>query len=288
MKSIIKKYIGSILGTERHQEEIDTLFYFLNQYVDITKLPPATGALREVQLLDAKFLEVFDLLMQKHKLTYMLAYGSLLGGFRHKGFIPWDDDLDLFMPRGDYEAVKDILKMECDRFKFKYYINPNRWLESIGVGFTNGIWIDIFPLDFFSGDGEYESVYKKYLNAVAQIPAPDSLKLSWEDYVKKCNFEIKQSVGSGNARYFYRIDKKMLVRENDIFPLKKEYFEGYSVSFPQNSDVLLKALYGDYMSFPHQGIAKHGTENCFELETEKQTEKYLDELVDQLNSEIHK
>lgn len=99
--------IQKLLGTKTYRDEIDTLFYFLNEYVDIQRLPSTTNkGLRYVQKCDALLLKIFDKVCEKYSLTYWLDYGTLLGAVRHKGFIPWDDDTDISMPRTDYNRFK--------------------------------------------------------------------------------------------------------------------------------------------------------------------------------------
>lgn len=56
----------------------------------------------------------FDRICRKYELKYSLAFGALLGAIRHNGFIPWDDDLDVFMPRKDYELFINIAQSELD------------------------------------------------------------------------------------------------------------------------------------------------------------------------------
>ena len=58
--------------------------------------------LRQLQLTQLELLKVFDRICRKHDIKYSLYAGSLLGAVRHKGFIPWDDDLDVCMSRGEY------------------------------------------------------------------------------------------------------------------------------------------------------------------------------------------
>ena len=64
-------------------------------------LPPATGALRTYQLGCKKLLDVLVQICEQQGLTYWLQSGSILGAVRHHGFVPWDDDLDVAMMRGD-------------------------------------------------------------------------------------------------------------------------------------------------------------------------------------------
>ena len=59
--------------------------------------------LREIQIESLNILLEFDKICQKHGIKYMLAFGTLIGAARHKGFIPWDDDLDIWMKREDFD-----------------------------------------------------------------------------------------------------------------------------------------------------------------------------------------
>lgn len=121
--------------------------------------------LRKLQLIDINILnEVVDIL-EENKLRYFLIAGTLLGAVRHKGFIPWDDDMDIAMPRKDYDKFLDIFSKKLPPYlhvknfmtdsTFKYYItriiddrykvrelrNDNK-AESIA-----NVSIDIFPID---------------------------------------------------------------------------------------------------------------------------------------------
>ena len=84
----------------------------------------------ELKRLQSHLLKMYkelESLCVKHNLTVMLAYGSVLGAVRHGGFIPWDDDLDVFMPRKDYELLINRYK----NFSYARWISPGDLLYSI-------------------------------------------------------------------------------------------------------------------------------------------------------------
>lgn len=123
-----------------------------------------TDQLRRVQLLELKIAEELKRICQKNHIKYFIMWGSLLGAVRHKGFIPWDDDMDFGMLRKDYEKFIDACKKELDPnfflqtwdtdpdFPFAYAkmrLKGTHFLEKFSEGsrMNNGIFIDIFPMD---------------------------------------------------------------------------------------------------------------------------------------------
>lgn len=120
--------------------------------------------LRELQLTELEILNEIHRICTENNLTYFLVGGTLLGAVRHKGFIPWDDDLDVAMPRNDYNRFLKICETELNG---KYYLHSistdeEYWLPFSKIRKKNtlfdeanishldvpkGIYVDVFPLD---------------------------------------------------------------------------------------------------------------------------------------------
>lgn len=133
--------------------------------------------LRELQLEELRILKEFLEIVKEYKLRYFMLGGTLLGAVRHKGFIPWDDDIDIGMPREDYEKfIKKILERKMNKIKFKnfnYSDEVNIYFsrmesEKIKIYDNSAItkkierwaWIDIFPLDGVPNNIFVRQLYK--------------------------------------------------------------------------------------------------------------------------------
>ena len=122
-RGTIQQGILKALGLKQQKEEIDSLYYYLNSYCDITSLPPTKNEnLRNLQLGILELLRIFDKLCKKNDLVYWLDSGNLLGAYRHKGFIPWDDDMDVAMPREDYNKAQQVQKLYTE-----VSLDTSRW-----------------------------------------------------------------------------------------------------------------------------------------------------------------
>lgn len=139
--------------------------------------------LKQIQNLELDLLIEFDKLCRKNHLYYTLCGGTLLGAVRHKGFIPWDDDIDVLMPRPDYDRL--LSNQNIDSTGLPDYIKIYSWKNGtlnypyiklvnirthIDVDYfdsdmiCNHIWMDVFPIDGNPGDKrEVDKVYKKSL-----------------------------------------------------------------------------------------------------------------------------
>src|SRR5690606_5218785 len=95
---------------EATQSQIRDLQTHNEIFTDISAAPMARGSLRLQQQAGAKMLAMFDLICRKEKLVYWLGAGNLIGIVRHGGeAVPWDDDVDVYMPREDFEKATKLI-----------------------------------------------------------------------------------------------------------------------------------------------------------------------------------
>ena len=127
--------------------------------------------LRRLQLTQLDIAKEIKRVCEKNDIKYWLESGTLLGAVRHKGFIPWDDDLDIAMRRDDYERFKKIAPRDLSS---EYFFQSWETDENFGLPFAkvrkrktiykeikaknskanNGIFVDIFPYDIVSGEDD--------------------------------------------------------------------------------------------------------------------------------------
>lgn len=135
-----------------------------------------------------EIMQEIDKICRENNLQYYAAWGTLLGAVRHKGFIPWDDDIDIWMKRKDYNKFLEIIKKQLKSpYCVCHYSTLNQW-EEYFLCITNGreinfsdehlkkfhgfpyvAGIDIFPLDYISNNEEEMNVQKELIQIVYQI-----------------------------------------------------------------------------------------------------------------------
>lgn len=130
--------------------------------------------LEELKAIQIEILDVVHHFCQENGITYFLSSGSLIGAVRHKGYIPWDDDIDLYMPRKDYDCFMSIFNKDnrqryrvvslqtddnCTLAFAKVERTDTRIIEHVDNPMELGINIDIFPVDGVPDDMEERTKY---------------------------------------------------------------------------------------------------------------------------------
>ena len=246
--------------------------------------------IREIQQMELGIMEYIHETCQKIGVKYFLAYGSLIGAVRHKGFIPWDDDMDICMLREDYEKLQDYLISNPDeRYEVMSYKNNLNYVypfmkvqdnqtylleEDVRIDSNMGIYVDIFPVDGYEDDSVFKDkmtrlIKKRQLSCYTfkGITNTKSLLNSLIRYISVIVFYF-----TNTNKYIRGIDELAKSRKVDDYELvdyliykdmhkpvwKREWleqtimgvFEGKEFMIPKNYHEILTSDYGDYMQLP--------------------------------------
>ncbi len=267
----IRYILQSYLGINRQREEIETLRYFFKKYHKLSDIHETEdGELRILQKCDTMLLGIFDKLCNRYNLTYWCDHGTLLGAVRHNGFIPWDDDTDLAMPRGDLNKAVDILKKEMNPMGISIEFYEGEKLNRICVHFQHkktGTWIDVFPMDEIASTLNHDEIKQKIEPLIIKYSRyyrmNHTIKKDKDLWNKKRNL-IYNKIEEGNNLYLFHGGEHpqpnvRLFEKKWIFPLQRKVFENVELNVPANADQYLKETYGeDYMDFPKTGVEHHG------------------------------
>lgn len=146
----------------------------------------------KVRLIQIELLDELDRIAKKHQIKYQLFAGTLLGAVRHKGYIPWDDDIDIVMLREDYERFISVCEkdlganffLQTPNIKGSPYaftkLRKNNTLfvekEVEAVDIHHGIFIDVFPMDNVFIERKYSRPFQRKLNFLMTVRAAKILK----------------------------------------------------------------------------------------------------------------
>jgi LPS biosynthesis protein len=210
---------------------------------------------------------------RKNNLRYFLAFGTLLGAIRHKGYIPWDDDTDIMMPRKDLEIFKRTFKSEKYKYsdvdtEFGYEfpfsrITCNDTYNKQGlIAKYYGVNVDLYPIDGLpESDNEINDFFNKYTSLLKPRLFLIKVRSKLMQFLPIRNipfikFLTKRCV---NHLKTYDIDYSS---KNMVFDCGRIYsrsifegsvdveFEGWKFMAPIGWDEFLKTRYGDYMTLP--------------------------------------
>lgn len=253
--------------------------------------------LKELQLDILNDVHVFCI---NNDIKYSLSFGSLLGAIRHKGYIPWDDDIDIMMPREDYERF--IKTYRHENFKIatsstmpdyfhpyaKVYNTQTIVQEFVENKSSYGINIDVFPIDKMPDDNfSLKKMFyvKKFLNLIYNLKMVSTNKN--RSFFKNCILAISHillspikmnvlvnkmeciskkysNIETCRSGIFTPADNTFnSITDNNVFEEYTEVkFEGMSFYIVKDYDSLLHAFYGDYMKLPP--VEKRITHHSFD------------------------
>lgn len=237
--------------------------------------------LKEIQLAILKDVAIF---CERSNISYFLAYGSALGAVRHHGYIPWDDDIDIMMPRPDYNRfLQEFNKRDSTYYVYSFPKDSNYQLPFAKVSNINtqmrelmynedvyGVSIDLFPIDGMNSI--YQVIEIKWLNRFLNTKkallgrSRSFLKniivslgkiVLWPISVK---FILKRIVSISMSSPYEKSDlvnvlcsttsEKEIFDRNVFCSFVYMDFEDSSFRVPKDYDQYLKQCYGDYMEFP--------------------------------------
>lgn len=250
-------FFRKMCGWNELEERICTIEYIINKGIDITAFPKATGLLRQCQTAGGEMLRIVCRTLEENGLNYWLDYGTLLGAVRHKGYIPWDDDLDIAMTRKEYDIASEILPKELNKYGIEV-TEPND--KRIGITIWKaGVIMDIFPMDNI--DENHVQSYDELRDKTIEYRKfyVKNQKLSVSELREKKE-EMIGSPSSNNPLWYHNPEfcpDRTVYSNNTIFPLKELEFEGYMFKVPNDYHQYLTETYGDYMSMPKSGVLHH-------------------------------
>ena len=266
----------------------------------------AIKGIKSIQKLEFNILKEVKRFCEKNEINYSLGAGTMIGAIRHQGFIPWDDDIDIFMLREDYELfIKKTMENGgkiSDRYTVKYPSSKNYFypflkvIDNKTVVYENemvymelGLYVDIFPIDYCGGDfqnvAEYFSVAQRELARFLKVDRSYGKRL-----MRKCYQLVSKYIWKKDLYYWKNklLEKRGFQKkeyggplvwatagEKDLYPI--DFFEGYTtVTFEGEQfqcfmryDDILKHRYGDYMKLPPaKERISHNIEAFFKNEIE--------------------
>ena len=297
-----RKIMAKTKGYKKHDttDEVSKSGFNINQEVNrLKKIYTSLGGIskmkkkyltseecREIQL---NIVNVIDRICEDNNLKYCICGGTMLGAIRHKGFIPWDDDIDIMLLRKDYDKLITILKSQTDYkwmdildYQSKGYYYPfakavdNTTVAKQDDNITeHGLWVDIFPYDNLpNNDKERKKFilknYKKrsvILSMITDFDAKEKIKHRYiktilkiySNFINKNKFIEKynafgQKYNNQESEYvgcmFSPYKLKECFKKSWFKNIKKYKFENTELFGPIKADEFLKQLYGNYIELP--------------------------------------
>lgn len=239
----------------------------------------------ELKQIQINILKYVDKFCKENDIKYWIDYGTLLGAVRHKGYIPWDDDIDISMLREDYEKFIKLSSKMDPKYKFFCYETDENcslpygkvldtstvlYEPNLKYGQKLAVFIDVFAVDSVPNDTKIvQKMYKKY----QKYRKLNNLQVNKNFYVKekeKYNFirypfhmifqllprrfftkkgiKLYKKYINYDTDYVAVLDK--ICKKSLLDSMIELEFEGEKFMAPKEYDLRLKLVYGDYMKLP--------------------------------------
>lgn len=198
--------------------------------------------MEDIQRVSLDILKQITAICEKERFRYTLAYGTLIGAIRHKGFIPWDDDIDIQMPRPDYERfLSYLIEHPCPHLK----VFNHKYVKGYPLGISRiadmrykieekilkghcdmGIFVDVYPVDGLADS--YEGAKNAY--ALTDRPRANLLRI-----IDKEQCKIKFNQLFSDPKYFI---SNIILRLKGLAKIQMELEEtASSISFENSKYV---------------------------------------------------
>ena len=241
-------------------------------------------------------LKYVDKICKENDIKWYLSGGSAIGALRHEGFIPWDDDADIMMPRKDYIRFLKVMKKQKSKYKVGSLYSEKKWTFSFArvwdsetkVEYDNlneaetGMFLDVYPMDGLPKSMLWTKIYymrvkvcyvclnaairkrfkpeEKYIN-IKKIMGVIMRKIGPERICRHIdNMAKKRSFETseyvGCSVLCHYMEKERF-RKKDFIEQRYVKFEDTTLPVPNGCEEYLKALYGDYMKIPDNIESEH-------------------------------
>ncbi len=241
-------------------------------------------SLQELHKVQIEIMDEVDRICKENDIKYFLSGGTLLGAIRHKGFIPWDDDIDLWMTRKNFQKFKKVIKTEMsDKYFAQDYYHEikfplsimkiekkdTRFVEGIfaHLPIESGVYIDIFPLDNI-----WLPAYRIQTAILIKLQSIRDFKLRKRDFGREKLLKriIYSSIPLSVCRFMTELTMRFFnpfptkyvnqlchrgrhwpkFTQNEVNQLTEGDFESKKYPIPAAYDKMLTDCYGDYMKLP--------------------------------------
>ena len=243
--------------------------------------------LEELKKIQIEILDEVHHFCEENRITYFLSSGTLLGAVRHKGYIPWDDDIDIYIPRRDYERFLKIYKGSTTRIRSLYVDskfpfafakvekNGTVLIENADCNTEIGVNIDVFPLDGVPNNLQERRALFNHINSIRHCMTLKSVSIDFKkrSFLKNTVLFIgKIILAPFSLHYLASMVDKAIDKNNDcsqyvcnivlgngfntcfsrdaIKDTIEVLFEGQYYKTMAGYDEYLHKTYGDYMQLP--------------------------------------